>query len=154
MQGAINARHNARHHTRPNTWHPTHGGAKVNVMVIEDSDIVRIVFHSLLAQVGGATVSAEFDSAASAIRALDNDIPDAILLDIQLRSGNGMDVLKVVQAAHPQIKVFVVTNFIDDFYRKRYLEAGASGFFDKSRDLALLRNCLRSLSAAIASPVT
>ena len=123
----------------------------MKVMVIEDSDIVRIVFHSLLAQVHGASVSGEFDSATSAIRALSNDTPDTILLDIQLRSGNGMDVLKVVKADHPQIKVLVVTNFIDDFYRKRYIEAGAWGFFDKSRDLALLRNSLQSLSATTAA---
>lgn len=125
----------------------------MKVMVIEDSDIVRIVFHSLLAQVSGASVSGEFDSAASAIRALNHDSPDAILLDIQLRSGNGMDVLKVVKANHPEVKVFVVTNFIDDFYRKRYIEAGAWGFFDKSRDLALLRNSLRTLSATTASSI-
>lgn len=122
-------------------------------MVIEDSDIVRIVFHNLLAQVRGASVIGEFDTAASAIRALAQSAPDAILLDIQLRSGNGMDVLKVVAADYPRVKVFVVTNFTDELYRKRYLDAGASGFFDKSRDLAALRNTLQTLSAATASVI-
>jgi DNA-binding NarL/FixJ family response regulator len=120
-------------------------------MVIEDSDIVRVVFHNLLAQVRGASVSGEFDTAASAIRALAQSSPDAILLDIQLRAGNGMEVLKVVAAEYPQVKVFVVTNFTDDLYRKRYMEAGAYGFFDKSRDLAALRHSLQTLSAATAS---
>lgn len=119
----------------------------MKVMVIEDSDIVRIVFHNLLAQVRGASVVGEFDTAASAIRALEQRLPDAILLDIQLRSGNGMDVLKVVAADFPHIKVFVVTNFTDELYRRRYLDAGAAGFFDKSRDLAALRSSLQTLSA-------
>lgn len=119
----------------------------MKVMIIEDSDIVRIVFQNLLAQVRGASVCSEFDSAASAIRALASDSPDAILLDIQLRSGNGMEVLKAVTANHPHIKVLVVTNFTDDLYRRRYLEAGAWGFFDKSRDLALLRSSLQTLCA-------
>ena len=122
----------------------------MKVMIIEDSDIVRIVFQNLLAQVRGAEVCGEFDSAASAIRELANDTakaPDAILLDIQLRSGNGMEVLKAVTANHPHIKVLVVTNFTDELYRTRYLEAGAWGFFDKSRDLALLRSSLQALSA-------
>ena len=123
----------------------------MKVMVIEDSNIVRIVFHNLLAQVRGASVIGEFDTAASAIRALDHDSPDAILLDIQLRSGNGMDVLKVVAADHPQVKVFVVTNFTDELYRRRYLDAGAAGFFDKSRDLAALRNHLQTLSTATSN---
>lgn len=120
----------------------------MKVMVIEDSDIVRIVFQNLLAQVRGASVAGEFDTASSAIRALEHTVPDAILLDIQLRSGNGMEVLKVVASEHPEIKVFVVTNFTDELYRKRYLDAGASGFFDKSRDLAALRNTLQTLSLA------
>lgn len=120
----------------------------MKVMVIEDSAIVRIVFHNLLAQVRGASVAGEFDTAASAIRALEHGSPDAILLDIQLRAGNGMEVLKVVAADYPQVKVFIVTNFTDDLYRKRYLEAGATGFFDKSRDLAALRTSLQMLSTA------
>ena len=125
----------------------------MKVMVIEDSDIVRIVFHNLLAQVRGATVSGEFDTASSAIHALQRHKPDAILLDIQLRSGNGMEVLKVVAADYPDIKVFVVTNFTDDLYRKRYLDAGAWGFFDKSRDLAALRSSLQKLSTATAGQI-
>lgn len=125
----------------------------MKVMVIEDSDIVRIVFQNLLAQVRGASVIGEFDTAAGAIRALPHNAPDAILLDIQLRSGNGMEVLKVVAADYPAIKVFVVTNFTDDLYRKRYLEAGAWGFFDKSRDLAALRGSLQNLSTATADEV-
>ena len=120
----------------------------MKVMVIEDSDIVRIVFQNLLAQVHGASVAGEFDTASSAIRALQHTVPDAILLDIQLRSGNGMEVLKVVASEYPEIKVFIVTNFTDEFYRKRYVDAGASGFFDKSRDLAALRNALQTLSLA------
>ena len=125
----------------------------MKVMVIEDSDIVRIVFHNLLAQVRGASVTGEFDTASSAIRALEHGPPDAILLDIQLRAGNGMDVLKVVATDYPDIKVFVVTNFTDELYRRRYLDAGAAGFFDKSRDLAVLRTSLQTLSAATSDLV-
>ena len=118
----------------------------MRVMLIEDSDIVLRVLHHLLKQVRGATIIGEFDTAAGAIRALPQDTPDTILLNIQLRSGTGMEVLKVVSANYPNIKVFVVTNFTDEVYRKRYLEEGAFGFFDKSRDLAALRTGLQTLS--------
>lgn len=119
----------------------------MNMMIVEDSDVVRAVLRDLLAQVNGVKVTGEFISAASAIAACRCDPPDAMLLDIQLNSGNGMDVLNVVHSNYPAMKVFVVTNHTDDVYRVRYLRAGAYGFFDKSRELGILRTHLQKLSA-------
>jgi DNA-binding NarL/FixJ family response regulator len=74
--------------------------------------------------------------------------PDVVLLDIQLLNGSGLEVLRAVSAEHPSVKVVVFTNFAEDVYRKRCLEAGAYAFYDKKSDLPALRQTLHGLASA------
>lgn len=118
----------------------------MNLMIVDDSEIVRVILRHLLTQVASATLTGEFDDVHTAVAGIRENPPDALLLDVQLRTGTGLDVLKAVTENHPKIKVFVVTNFTDEIYYTRYLAAGASGFFDKSRQLGSLRTQLQQLS--------
>jgi DNA-binding NarL/FixJ family response regulator len=114
-------------------------------MIVDDSAIARSVLHALLSDIGGILVTGEFESASEAIDGVNKNPPDALLLDIQLNHGNGMDVLNILSRHHPDVKVFVVTNHTDDIFRSRFLSAGAHGFFDKSRELDALRESLLAL---------
>jgi DNA-binding NarL/FixJ family response regulator len=123
----------------------------LKVILVEDSVVMRNVFRTLLAGVSGLSLAGEFCSASAAIAGVRRDPPDILLLDIQLRSGNGMDVLRIVAAEYSETKVIVVTNFADPVYRRHYSNAGAHGFYDKSRELNALRFWLENLVAE--SPV-
>ena len=104
---------------------------------------MRGVLRILLSQVTGVALTGEFAYAGTGIAGVHDSPPDAMLLDIQLNAGNGMDVLQVVSQECPNTQVFVVTNHIDEVYRARYLRAGACAFFDKSREFRLLRRQLQ-----------
>ncbi len=125
----------------------------MKMMIVEDSEVVRGVLRNLLSQVNGVALTGEFANAESAIAGVRDNPPDAMLLDIQLNAGNGMDVLHVVAQECPDTQVFVVTNHIDEVYRARYLRAGACAFFDKSRELGLLRRHLQKLSSNLETSV-
>jgi two-component system OmpR family response regulator len=122
------------------------GTMMTNVMMVEDSPIVRGVLRGMLETIPQLSLSGGFSGAPAAIDAIRNAPPDVILLDIQLKVGNGMDVLKVVSAEYPAIKVIVVTNFSDAVYRKHYSSAGAFAFFDKCHELRALSGCLEKLA--------
>ncbi len=118
----------------------------MNLMIVEDSEIVRVVLRQLLVEVPHAVVTGEFEDATSAVAGIQENPPDLLLLDIELRQGNGLEVLQAIKVTHPTITVFVVTNYADAIFADRYLSAGASAFFDKSRQLGVLRNQLQTLS--------
>jgi DNA-binding NarL/FixJ family response regulator len=122
------------------------GRPMMKVMVVEDSAVVRDIMRLFLAEIPGLAVVGEFCCAPTAIAGTRRDPPDVLLLDIQLYTGSGMDVLKTVLAEHRHTKVLVVSNFADPVFRKRYIEAGAYAFFDKSRELHLLRSSLKELA--------
>ncbi|MBC7623789.1 MAG: response regulator transcription factor, partial [Aeromicrobium sp.] len=68
----------------------------MNIIIVEDSEVVRGVLRTLLSQVSGVALTGEFACAGTAIAGVRDSPPDAMLLDIQVNAGNGMDVLQVV----------------------------------------------------------
>jgi DNA-binding NarL/FixJ family response regulator len=119
--------------------------AGLGVMFVEDSETVCAVWHDLIGRIAGLSVAGSFSCASTAIAGICRCPPDILLLDIQLREGNSMEVLRLVTECYPSVKVIVVTNFADAIYRKHYMNAGAHAFFDKSHELAKLRRALEQL---------
>jgi DNA-binding NarL/FixJ family response regulator len=60
--------------------------------------------------------------------------PDVVVLDHQLEGGTGLDVLKAVRAADPEVAFVVFSNNSGPAYRRRYLLEGARSFLDKSSE--------------------
>ena len=122
----------------------------MSIVIVDDSAVVRRLLREMLARVEGAEVIGEFASPAAAIESIRSHPPDVVLLDIQLLNGSGLEVLRAVSSDHPAVKVMVFTNYAEDVYRQRCLQAGACAFYDKKSDLYALRQTLSGLVAAAA----
>ena len=85
---------------------------------------------------------AETESAA--IAALRGLACDAIILDLDLKQGNGFEVLKWVRAGHrgPRPLIIVFTNYVYPQYRNQSMRLGADFFFDKAQDFDRLRETI------------
>lgn len=93
-------------------------------------------------------MTAEFCCAPSAVAGIRREPPDILLLDIELETGTGMDVLKAVSTEFPATKVIMLTNCTEAIYHAHFINAGAYAFYDKSRELAALRSTLERLASA------
>jgi DNA-binding NarL/FixJ family response regulator len=118
----------------------------LRVIVVEDSPCVRAVWRMMFAEIEGLSIAGEFSSASAAIDAIRREAPDLVFLDVQLIEGSGMDVMRVVATEYPMTKVIMVSNFADPIFRRRYMEAGACAFFDKSHDLAAVHRMVVGLA--------
>ena len=58
--------------------------------------------------------------------------PDVVVLDIQLEGSSALQVLRAIRHAAPDIAFIVFSNSSDAAYKKRYLDAGAENFLDKT----------------------
>ena len=134
-----------------NALMPTEDSRPSQVFVVEDSDVVRALWRTVVAKIAGLSLRGEFNRASTAIAAIRREPPHVVLLDINLSDGNGMEVLRVVAAEHPKTKVIVVSNCSDPTHRRYFAKAGAYAFFDKSHELAAVRRMLASL-AGFGSP--
>lgn len=106
----------------------------MNVFVVEDSSLLRERLVRTLTGIADVQVSGFADTAAEAIQQIQTLRPDAIILDIRLRQGTGFQVLEACKVPGRPPLVIVLTNFAYPQYRKKYIDAGADFFFDKSNE--------------------
>jgi two-component system response regulator DevR len=115
----------------------------VNIFVVEDAPQIRKRLVAMLGAVPGVTVVGEADSVRGAIDGALSTGAEALLLDLQLRDGNGLDVLAALKPQRPQIRVIVLSNFASPQYRQASLAAGADVFLDKSQEFERVPELLR-----------
>ena len=85
--------------------------------------------------------------AIESIRALK---PDVVLLDLQLESGSGTNVLRAVrgEAELAGVRVLITSNHTAPQLKAACLDLGADGYFDKVKELGALTAKLGELAAA------
>ena len=129
-------------------------GNPVNIFVVEDAPEIRKRLIAMVGMVAGINVIGEADSVSEAIDGVLGSAVDTLLLDMQLRDGMGLEVLRRVKQARPELHVIVLTNLATQQYRQASLSAGAEFYLDKSQEFGLVPGILRSwLEAAGDRPV-
>ena len=123
----------------------------IKVFVADDSMVLRERLLDMLREIHGVEVLGCAEDGLHAIECIRRLKPDVVVLDIQMPSGTGLDVLKNIKrtgAVHrPTFIVF--TNFPYPQYRKRALECGAEFFFDKTTEFEKLRDLFGQLTGAL-----
>lgn len=71
------------------------------------------------------------DTVESALAAIEKTRPHLVLVDISLKSGSGLDLIKRVRSKDPTAKLLVISMHGDGVYAERALRAGASGYLHK-----------------------
>jgi DNA-binding NarL/FixJ family response regulator len=117
----------------------------MKVIIADDSQVVVERMADLLKDVPGVEIVGQAGNVAEAIRCIRQIKPDAVILDLQMPGGSGLDVLRAIHPDHPAIQVLVCTNFPYPKYRDECLAEGASYFLDKSAEFEKISTILREL---------
>jgi DNA-binding NarL/FixJ family response regulator len=103
------------------------------VFLAEDSALIRERIAAML-QARGLVIVGQAGTPQGAIDGILATRPHAVVLDVQLEGGTGLEVLNAVHSVAPDIAVIVFSNSAGPAYRKRYLGAGAFRFLDKTTE--------------------
>jgi DNA-binding NarL/FixJ family response regulator len=117
----------------------------MKVFIADDSSAVVERLADLLEEVRGAQLVGQAGDVPEAIRCIQKTKPDAVILDLQMPGGTGVDVLRAIRADHPYIFVLICTNYPYSQYREECLSAGANFFLDKSSEFEKIPAILREL---------
>ncbi len=112
----------------------------MKVLLVEDSILIRDALIEVLSGTGDLTVKGVAATQNSAIKLLDEQQFDMLLVDIELAEGNGFEVIKHTQTKDYSFHqpVFVMlTNHANSQYRRLAKDLGVKYFFDKSMDFDL-----------------
>jgi len=121
------------------------GARASRVFLVEDSPIIRERLLQLLEGLDSVEVVGSADNAVDAIAGIVAAAPDAVVLDIKLKDGSGIDVLRRVKQSLPSVTVIMLTNYATSEYRHTCLAAGAEYFLDKTNEFENLRGILHRL---------
>lgn len=116
---------------------------KWKILIVDDHPIVRRGLVELIEDESDMVVSGEADDAGDALRMLDNDPPDLMLIDISLKGMNGLELIKQVKARNEDIKMLVSSMHDETLYAERALRAGAMGYINKNEATEMLVSAIR-----------
>ena len=120
----------------------------LTVFIADDSPPVVEMMKELLTDPGRVEVIGIGETQAAAIESIERMRPDVVVLDLQLGTGSGTDVIRAVRA-NPQLastRLLVTTNHASPELKAGCLELGADDYFDKVKELGALARRVRELA--------
>ena len=115
------------------------------VWIVDDDQAIRWVLEKALARAGVPTRS--FSQAADVLDALAHDTPVALVSDIRMPGGNGLELLRQLKERHPGLPVIVMTAFADLDSTVSAFQGGAFDYlakpFDVNEAVALIQRAMQ-----------
>jgi DNA-binding NarL/FixJ family response regulator len=100
-------------------------------VVVDDHPLVRESLVQLIEREPDLAVCGEADCVVSAIEAIERHKPDLLLLDLRLKSGDSLELVKSVRARFPATRVLIISQQEETLFAERCLRAGADGYVTK-----------------------
>jgi DNA-binding NarL/FixJ family response regulator len=127
----------------------------INILLVDDqrlfSDNLKLMLETLAKDIQVVGIACE---GQEAVKMVDEKLPDLILMDVRMPGLDGVEATRIIHEKHPEIKIVMLTTFLDDVYVEDALRYGAYGYILKnirSEDLiASLRAIYRG--AVLFSP--
>lgn len=122
--------------------------------LVEDSPVIRESLIATLEELGPVLVVGTAEDEASATRWLSQPAnqADLVIVDIFLKSGSGLGVLRAAHAQHDARHLVVLSNYATPDMQRQCLALGAARVFDKSNDIDALMDYCTDLANSIGPP--
>lgn len=132
----------------------------IRITLVEDDATLREGYAYLLGQAEDCTVVSTYATAEEALKRIERDAPDVVLLDVELPGISGIDALPKMKKVLPEAHFLILTVYEQDMLIFRALGAGAAGYLTKNtppeRIIAAIRDVCEGggpMSAHIARMV-
>jgi DNA-binding NarL/FixJ family response regulator len=124
--------------------------APLRVLIADDSKPVSDMLTELITEPGRIEVIGVGESESATIEAIRRLRPDVVVLDLQLKTGSGTNVIRAVRSDRElaQTRLLVTSNHTSPQLKAGCLELGADGYFDKVKELGQLTTRLGELADA------
>ena len=120
---------------------------KVRIVLAEDHTILREGLRALLTADPDFEIIGEAADGREAVRFVEKQIPDLILMDLSMPRMTGMDAIREIKKRYPQTKIIALTVHKTEEYLRTTLQAGADGYVLKDATheelLMAIQNVLR-----------
>jgi DNA-binding NarL/FixJ family response regulator len=119
--------------------------ANIKVLLADDHKIVRDGIKLMLEPQAGIDVVAEAENGKQALKKLQDQVVDLVVMDINMPEMDGINATKVIKEKYPDMKVLALTMSNDDLHIRQMIQAGASGYIMKSAGRNELKDAIYTI---------
>jgi DNA-binding NarL/FixJ family response regulator len=117
----------------------------IRIVLVDDHALVRTGMRLLLETIGDVKVVGEAADGLEALRLIEQDRPDCVLMDLAMPGLGGVEAVARSTEQFPDIPILVVSMYADEAYVHRALAAGAAGYLLKDSDKTELEAAVRAV---------
>jgi DNA-binding NarL/FixJ family response regulator len=102
------------------------------VLLVDDHALVRQGMAAIINEQPDMHVCGEADGVRSAIAAVADTKPDVALVDLSIKDGDGLELLRDIRTRFPDVRTLVISMYDEAVYAERALRAGAKAYIMKA----------------------
>lgn len=110
---------------------PASARGKIRVLLIDDHPVLRRGLVQMINSQPDMTVVGEAEDAGKGFELVGTLSPNVAVVDISLKTGNGIELVKNVKARYPDMLMLVLSMYDESLYAERALRAGSKGYIMK-----------------------
>jgi len=128
----------------------------IRVLLADDHAVVRAGLREILADTGDIVVAGEAANGQEVLAKVRGEAYDVAVLDMTMPGRSGIELIKLVKAEKPQLRILVLSMHSEHQYAVRAVKAGASGYLTKESAADELVAAIRRIAAggAYVTPET
>ncbi len=119
---------------------------EIKIILVDDHKIFRDGLKLMLDNFDSVSVIGEASNGQGFLELIEKQLPDIVLMDINMPGMNGIDASKIALQKHPGLKIIALTSFADDEYIEQMISSGVEGYMLKRSDLEDFEKALSRVS--------
>ena len=116
---------------------------KRKLFIVDDHPIVRQGLAQMVESEADLAVCGQGEDTYGSLAAIRAAKPDLVLLDVSLKDGDGLELLKEIKSFNSDLPVLMLSMHDEALYTERALRAGASGYIMKQEGPQTLLSAIR-----------
>ena len=118
---------------------------KARIFIVDDHPLVREWLTTLIQRQSDLSVCGEAEDTATALEAIPKAKPDVAVVDLALKSGSGLELIKDLKQAYPAVAIVVLSMHDELLYAERVFRAGARGYVMKRDSTKKIVEAIRAV---------
>ena len=117
------------------------------ILIVDDHPMMREGLGARIASQSDMVVCGEACDINDALAQFRATRPDLMIVDLSLKTGHGLDLIKEIRATNDEVKLLVVSAFDESLFAERVLRAGAQGYINKQEVQENIIDAIRTVLA-------